>query len=77
MGESAVTEYGFTCTAGLLIRNDLRQMLASEVFAGSPIRWMEQKNWLDSKFHIRGPIEAAKAVEHRITYWLKCHGDAE
>lgn len=51
-----------TFTAGLLIRGQVRDYLASEKFRGRRIDWHESKGWLDSIFTIRGEESDVRTV---------------
>lgn len=59
---------------GALIRRHLRVMLESERFEGASIRWLEDKRWTTSVFHIRGRPADIERVGSRIQHWLKCIG---
>jgi hypothetical protein len=64
-------EYQFQFTASVMVRKNIRQMLESEHFGGRDIRWMENKGWLESAFHVRGEFSDAKAVESRVLAYIE------
>lgn len=62
----------FEFEAGRLICGPIREMIESEIFYGSKIRYRESKGWFFRTFSIIGDAPDVTRLKSRLDHYKKC-----
>lgn len=64
-----MSESSFEIEVGILLVSNIREVLESEQFHGSKIRFREGKGWFSRTFSVKGETNDVYAIRSRLEYY--------